>query len=149
MDMYKNNELVNSKIAKTYNWTKAVNGSGLNRTFNLRIEEDIDEISFRIDGLSDPNYPVNVFLQNIKIYRNVDSVNKVNENIKIINGSILGDRYINNENGEEIKESIFKEYNGGSSWKNLEKTEGTTTIAFDKGKNCELNNLTIGNCKAD
>ena len=145
MDMYKNNELVNSKIAKTYNWTKTVNGSGWNRTFNLRIEEDIDEISFRIDGLSDPNYPVNVFLQNIKIYRNVDSVNKVNENIKIINGSILGDRYINNENGEEIKELIFKEYNGGSSWKNLQKTEGTTTIAFDKGKNCELNNLTIGN----
>ena len=143
MECYKNNELVATKELINSYWNNIkYAGRDLEFKFTIGADEDYDYVKLKASGLSDPNYPLNALLYDVKIYeyRTVDSNA---ENIILENGRLLGDRYITDANDEYIKEKLFNE-KYGKNWSAIQKTEGTQNIDISYGYNIGCRNMVIG-----
>lgn len=142
MECYKEDILVTSKDLVVYWWSKPLKGDTKTFDFVISTSENYDYVKIKVEGMSDPNYPINGFLYDIKIYENKD-IDIYPENIVIQNGSILGDRYITDSEGNYIKENLF--YNHyGKSWTSCPLNEASVNLMINYGKNLKIENLTIG-----
>ena len=133
--------LVGTKVLKSIPWNKNINPWNVQFEFNLS-DIECSYIKIKITGMSDPNYPVNAILGDLKIYKK-DNVSPYNENIVFENGNLLGDKSLTNSEGNEIKTTIFnKKY--GSDWRNIGKTEGSLNLEIESGKFIGCRNMIIG-----
>ena len=133
--------LVATKTLKSISWNKNIGIGNVQFKINLS-DTNCSYIKVKVTGMSDPNYPVNAILGDLKIYKK-DTVNPYNENIVFENGNLLGDKSLKNDAGEEYKTTIFKE-KYGSDWRNIAKTEGSMNLELKSGKFVGCRNMTIG-----
>ena len=140
MECYKNDVLIDTMDLVNYPWNKRINGREIK--FTLNITSDYDYIKLKASGLSDQNLPVSAFLYDVKIYE-TRTPETYAENIIIENGHLLGDRYIEDTDGNNIKENLFLE-KYGKNWTAISKTEGCQNLDIEYGYNIGCRNMTIG-----
>lgn len=133
--------LVATKTLKSISWNKNIGIGNVQFKINLS-DTNCSYIKVKVTGMSDPNYPVNAILGDLKIYKK-DNVSPYNENIVFENGNLLGDKSLKNDSGEEYKTTIFKE-KYGSDWRNISKTEGSMNLELKSGKFVGCRNMVIG-----
>ena len=133
--------LVATKTLKSISWNKNIKIGNVQFNINLS-DTNCSYIKVKVTGMSDPNYPVNAILGDLKIYKK-DNVSPYNENIVFENGNLLGDKSLKNDAGEEYKTTIFKE-KYGSDWRNISKTEGSMNLELKSGKFVGCRNMVIG-----
>ena len=133
--------LVATKTLKSISWNKNIGIGNVQFKINLS-DTNCSYIKVKVTGMSDPNYPVNAILGDLKIYKK-DTVSPYNENIVFENGNLLGDKSLKNDAGEEYKTTIFKE-KYGSDWRNISKTEGSMNLELKSGKFVGCRNMVIG-----
>lgn len=146
------------KIIYSYNWNPT-NHTKTTISSELIINEECDKIKFRLEGLSDANYDTIIILGEPILYKIENNQKSQVENICFKNGSIKGDGYVFDSEGNDVKDNIMLECYG-VGWRDVKINENTIeasdTIDIFGGeniifKNCYIGespgfNVTIGNC---
>ena len=138
---YKENDIIDSINIGKLSWNKNIRQGTININFTLN--NDYDKFLIRVSGLSDPNYPLNVAIGDIKLYE-LKEISEFSRNMIIENGNILGDKSLADSEGNELKTKLFNKLYG-KDWRHIGSTEGSMNLEISEGDHSGCRNMTIGN----
>lgn len=129
IEYYKDNIAVKKeKIGSLWAGNSIVDGTSTSKnikSFTVPIDIKYDQACFVFENILN-NVTTTVYIA--QMYLGVE-VNKVLENFKLCNGTVIGER--------DAKSKVYPE------WWNVAKTEGGCTIVFEEGKFNGIENMTI------